>query len=91
MLPPAQKESQDNLIYGSALLLKSARRISAELKLGHYLIYAGFTLTQFRHSYIQIPQWRPVRLVSIPQLVDNRRAFSPFTRCSLFARRSGVL
>jgi hypothetical protein len=36
---------------------------------------AGFTLTQFRHSYIQIPQWRPVRLISIPQLVDNRRAF----------------
>jgi hypothetical protein len=38
MLPPAQKECQDTVIY------------------------AGFTLTQFRHSYIQIPQWRPVRL-----------------------------
>jgi hypothetical protein len=24
-----------------------------------HLIYAGFTLTQFRHSYIQIPQWQP--------------------------------
>jgi hypothetical protein len=29
------------------------------------LIYAGFTLTQFRHSYIQIAQWRPVRLVNL--------------------------
>ena len=48
-------------------------------------------MTQFRHSYIQIPQWRPVRLISKPQLVDNRRTFSPFTRCCLSPAGSSVL
>jgi hypothetical protein len=39
--------------------------------------YVGFTLTQFRHRDIQIPQWRPVRLISKPQLVttEERSAF----------------